>query len=87
MPDNSNRLRQIDHRLDLLEVQINAFRSMLMVLLAYADQEEPGTSERALNIAAAVMKRRDMANFGLLEAALDALIEDVQNLRDLPAND
>lgn len=87
MTSDTQRIWQIEHRLDALDVGVHAMRGLLMAHLSQVDQEAPGSAQRAADVASAVMTRRGLNRLGPLQAALDSLVEDIENLRDLPAND
>lgn len=87
MPSDTQRIWQIEHRLDALDVEVQAMRGLLMAHLSQADQKAPGSAQRAADVASAVMTRRGLDRVGPLQAALDSLVDDIENFRDLPAND
>jgi len=87
MASDTQRIWQIEQRLDALDIGVHAMRGLLMAHLSQADQEAPGSARRAASVASAVMTRCGLDRLGPLQAALDSIVEDIEQLRHLPAND
>ncbi|RIV82985.1 hypothetical protein D2V17_14380 [Aurantiacibacter xanthus] len=82
-----DRQTMFENRLDFLEVQIDAMRGLVTGLLAIIERDQPGLAARCRDCASAVMIQIGNERSNALEGALDALVDDVEQLRGLPAND